>query len=201
MVQWTVPGTQRCEGLESFDINTGQFVGRVNAEHPHSDLTVLTDGQTEVYVSVPSGGVPNGASYVSGVPMDNNLDFSYPTLAYWELPGPATGEGQPKYLYLTDTIFEHISCRGPFGWCLVTSYPNMLNGGRDPLEDELFLIKLDGSKVVRLAHHHSSGDHYYAQPRASFSADGRYVVFDTDWDAPADETVAMLIDLAIVPSR
>ena len=199
MVQWAAAGTARCEGLESYDIRTGEYVGHVTAGHPHSDLAVLADGETEVFVTLEDPGPGPGARFVGGEPA-RDVDAENPALSYREIPGPASGESEPRYLYGSDYgAFEHISCRGPRGWCLVTGYPFPDNGATDPLEDELYLIRLDGSGVVRLAHHHSSGADYFSQPRASFSADGRYVVFDSDWGFPGGETVAYIIDLAEVP--
>jgi hypothetical protein len=194
MVQWAASGTNRCQGLESFDINTGAFVGRVTADHPHADLQVLADGKTEVFVSAEFSGPPAGTNYVNGTPSDGNWDSNYPAMSYRVLPGPANGEAQSQYLYLTDWVFEHISCRGPAGYCLVTAHNNPANGTNDPLENELFLLKLDGSGIVRLAHHRSSGSSYWQQPRASFSGDGRFVVFDSDW---ASDTAVYLIDLSV----
>jgi hypothetical protein len=47
--------------------------------------------------------------------------------------------------------------------------------------EELILVKIDGSAVVRLAHHRSrSAESYWAQSRAAISRDGRYVVFDSN---------------------
>ena len=85
--------------------------------------------------------------------------------------------------------------------CLVTAANGPGNGTWDPLEEELFLLKLDGSGVVRLGHHRSDptiqptdDDYYWAQPRAGFSASGRYVIFDTNWGV-APDTQAYVIDL------
>ena len=47
--------------------------------------------------------------------------------------------------------------------------------------EEVILVKVDGSVVVRLAHHRSrSAESYWAQSRAAISRDGRYVVFDSN---------------------
>lgn len=49
--------------------------------------------------------------------------------------------------------------------------------------EEVVLAKVDGSAVVRLAHHRSrSAEYYWAQSRAAISRDGRYVVFDSNMD-------------------
>lgn len=198
MVQWATDGTGRCEGLESYDIQTGEYIGHVTSGHPHADLTVLADGVTEVFVTNELSGPDETSAWVGGADVQP-IDSENPALAYRVLPGPAVGESPPQYLYLIDWGgFEHISCRGPIGTCLVTGYPSPENGARDPLEDEIYMINLDGSGVVRLAHHHSTGLDYWSQPRATISLDGRYVVFDTDWDLQ-NETLAFLIDLAETP--
>jgi hypothetical protein len=49
--------------------------------------------------------------------------------------------------------------------------------------EEVVLVKIDGSAVVRLAHHRSrSAEYYWAQSRAAISRDGRYVIFDSNMD-------------------
>jgi len=49
--------------------------------------------------------------------------------------------------------------------------------------EEVILVKIDGSAVLRLAHHRSrSAEYYWAQSRAAISRDGRYVVFDSNMD-------------------
>jgi hypothetical protein len=47
--------------------------------------------------------------------------------------------------------------------------------------EEVILVRIDGSAVLRLAHHRSrSAEYYWAQSRAAISRDGRYVVFDSN---------------------
>ncbi len=118
VVQWPTDGTGRCEGLETFDIRSGAYVGHISSGHAHGDLAVLADGETEVFVTTELSGPTGGESYVTGTPADGDFDSNYPGISYRALPGLATGEQTPTYLYLTDWIIEHISCPGPFGWCL-----------------------------------------------------------------------------------
>ncbi|MBI4674982.1 MAG: hypothetical protein HY741_25355 [Chloroflexi bacterium] len=163
VVQWTRDGTQRCSGLETFDIQTGAFVGRVYDGHQHGDLGVQPDGDTEFFMTFelyhPSGNMALGVR---------------------ELPGTATVSA-PNYVQVLDWgNGEHISCRGPRGVCLVTAGSDPANGW-GPFEGELFLQYTDGS-AQRLAHHRSSSCGYWVQPRASQSRNGRYVVFASDWD-------------------
>jgi hypothetical protein len=49
--------------------------------------------------------------------------------------------------------------------------------------EEVVLVKVDGSALVRLVHHRSrSAEYYWAQSRAAISRDGRYVIFDSNMD-------------------
>jgi hypothetical protein len=164
VVQWVRAGTTRCSGLETFDIQTGAFAGRVTDNPRHGDLGVDSDGVTEFFMTTELSS-----------PADNNR----PAIAMRVLPGTAT-VSPPTYLQVVDWSDEdHISCRGPNGVCLV-SWGRLGETNDWPFEDELFLQYTDGS-VLRLAHHRSSKCGYWVQPRASISRDGRYVVFASDW--------------------
>jgi hypothetical protein len=161
VVQWARGGPVRCGGLETFDIETGQFVGRVYDGHQHGDLGLSADGRTETFMTFEIGH-PSG----------------FPALGVRELPGTST-VSEPRFVQVIDWHGSHISCRGPAGVCLVTTTQN-LDNGYGPFEGELFLQYSDG-RVLRLAHHRSSSCGYWVQPRATISRDGRYVVFASDW--------------------
>ncbi len=52
-----------------------------------------------------------------------------------------------------------------------------------PYFEELVLVKVDGSQVYRLGYTWSrSAENYWAIPRASISRDGKYLVFDSNFD-------------------
>jgi len=52
-----------------------------------------------------------------------------------------------------------------------------------PYYEELVLVKVDGSQTYRLGYSWSrSAENYWAVPRASISRDGRYLVFDSNFD-------------------
>jgi len=52
-------------------------------------------------------------------------------------------------------------------------------------EDEIMLVRIDGTAVYRLAHARSrSAESYWAQPHAVISRDGRYVVFTSNMSYP-----------------
>jgi hypothetical protein len=168
IIQWPRDGTERCSGLETFDIRSGAFAGRVSDGHQHGDLGLAADGRTQFFMTFeiyhPSGRLALGIR---------------------ELPGDLP-VSRPHYVQVTDWNGEHISCQGPPGVCLVSMSADPADGW-SALEGELFLQYLDGS-ILRLAHHRSTSCGYWVQPRASLSADGRYVVFASDWASGTDNT-------------
>ncbi|MCB9134494.1 MAG: hypothetical protein H6636_03650 [Anaerolineales bacterium] len=161
VVQWTRDGTTRCSGLETFDLETGEFIGRVNDGHQHGDLGLLPDGMTEMYMTFeiyhPSGMLAIG---------------------YRVLPGNDT-VSEPVYVQTLDWFGAHISCQGPAGVCLITTDVDPSNRWQ-PFEGEVYLLYTDGT-VLRLAHHRTSNCGYWVQPRASLSLDGAYAIFTSDW--------------------
>lgn len=113
-------------------------------------------------------------------------------------------------------FYTHISCRNTLqpGWCLISTYDGEGRLTDDtaswlPFEDEIFLLKLDGSQQVhRLTHHHSrryspetpDSDHsvYFAEPHATLSRKGDRVLFGSNWRENIQLVVsvdAYLVDL------
>lgn len=167
VVQWVRDGTARCSGLETFDLQTGDFVGRVYDSHQHGDLGVDADGITEFFMT---------------------FEMYHPSGNMWlglrHLPGTST-VSPPIYVRELDWFNgEHISCPGPNGVCLVTAGGDPALGIQ-PFEEELFLQYTNG-QVLRLVHHRSSRCGYWVQPRATISHDGQYVVFASDWGRQLD---------------
>jgi hypothetical protein len=64
--------------------------------------------------------------------------------------------------------------------------------------NEMLLVKLDGSQVLRLAHHRSREDGYFTTPRAALSRDGKYVLFDSNYALQTG--VAMYTDVYLMPT-
>lgn len=164
VVNWSRDGIDGCSGQEVYDIETGRYIGHSYDGHQHGDLAVLPDGKTEVYVTV-----------LGQSPVQNNI----PALGYYELPN---GAARPRFIRSIPWHgMEHISCRGPRGMCVVTSYaPEPDWALQGVLENEIYLVYFDGS-IRRLAHHRSSDCGYWVQPRATISRDGRYIAFDSDF--------------------
>ncbi|GEM_PF-2640464 len=162
IVQWKRDGSTRCSGMEAFDIQTGEFKGRVFENHHHGDLAVTPEGK-EVFVTV----------WLE----DPNSD-GYPALVYYDIP---TSANPHVIRTLPWHGLEHISCRGPSGVCLLTSYEAETSWQyQDVLESEVYLAFFDGS-VRRLTKHRSSNCGYWVQPRASLSSDGEFAIFDSDF--------------------
>lgn len=59
--------------------------------------------------------------------------------------------------------------------------PNWQTNWGLPYLNELYLLKLDGSQIVRLADTRGFANSYWKDPRASISRDGKYLVFDSDY--------------------
>ena len=191
VIQWVLDGTQRCSGLETYDLQTGAFVGRIVPNHPHGDLGITADGR-EFFLT--------GSDH----PDDPNMTG----LAYYLLPGTAT-QAEPHYVQLLDwkALAVHMSCQGPPGVCLIsaTSWPEATccRPGWQPFQQEIFLQYLSGGDrpnyepVVRLAHHRSSEQGYWALPKATLSQDGHYALFGSDWgiDAGQEHVDPYLIEL------
>jgi hypothetical protein len=170
VIQWVRADTTRCSGLETLDIETGDFTGRVMDHHNHGDKNVDTDGVTEFFMTTEFSS-----------PQDPNR----PAIVMSPLPGTMP-ENEPTYLQVVDwTDEDHMSGQGPHGVGLI-SWGNF-NGQYDwPFKNEIFLQYTDGS-VLRLAHHRSSKCGYWVQPRASMSRDGRFVIFASDWGEETGE--------------
>jgi hypothetical protein len=179
VVQWARNGTARCSGLETYDLS-GRFVGRVVTGHDHGDLGVTAGGREMFLTS-------------SGHPDDPNETG----LAWYRLPGTATS-ATPHYVRLLDwkALVSHISCQGPRGACLITSssWPEATccRSGWQPFQQEVWLQYLSGgttnyAPVLRLAHHRSSEQGYWAQPHATIARDGRFALFGSDWGIRAGQ--------------
>lgn len=173
-IQWTRDGTMPCSGLETYEINTGEFVGRATEHRRHGDLGLDDDGVTEVFMTTEFNAPP---------PFDSNI----PITTIHELPGTATGFSPSRWLQSVPwTDSDHYSMQGPPGVGLVSWGNFDQDTALDaPFEDELFLQYTDGT-VRRLVHHRSSVCGYWVQPRATMSRDGRYVVFASDWGRQLD---------------
>jgi hypothetical protein len=103
----------------------------------------------------------------------------------WDLTKPAL----PDTLLLAlrnYTQEAHYSLRArDQSWLLVSLVQDQCNASLklcDPLGDELFLLKTDGSQQVkRFLHHQSVYQGYDDAPKANLSPDGRFAAFVSNW--------------------
>jgi hypothetical protein len=113
--------------------------------------------------------------------------------------------GQETVLLSTSQQFyDHISCRNESrkDWCFISTFDNPDRLIHDsiswlPFEDEVFALKLDGSKQVqRIAHHHSrrfspitpnpDSSVYWAEPHATVSRMGNRILWGSNWEYRVD---------------
>ncbi|RAV13295.1 hypothetical protein [Paenibacillus contaminans] len=138
----------------------------------HYDLTVDADG-AEVAV-----GSSRGAPY-DGIVLKRRLT-----------DGAATA-------LTTGGYAGHTSARNVNrnGWVFVT-YPYR-DAGWEPYKNELVAVKLDGTRVERIAHLHANNreaNGYWAQAQGSVSPDGLRVIYASNWDGDTNPTQAFVVD-------
>jgi hypothetical protein len=98
------------------------------------------------------------------------------------------------------------------GWAAISTYaPNGMWS-----DSQLFMIELDRNKAIwklepgqsremlspsedarvwRLAHSHSVGSAYWAQPHATIDHDGKYIYWGSNWDSDGDTIETYMIEL------
>jgi Tol biopolymer transport system component len=167
IVSWSRPGTDRFTGVELYTRDMA-FSRQLTRAGGHMDVTVDASGE-EVLVWFNSG--DPGAICENGI-VKVRL---------------ATGE-QTCLLTLDRGLAGHISATDR-SWVLAETYaPADPDPAIDwkPFMNEIFLLKVDGSAVRRLATHRSRPFNVYNyQPRATISRDGRRVVFSSNYGLQA----------------
>lgn len=191
VIQWNGDGRRgdspRCTGVEAYDIESGEYVGHVGSHRHHSDMGLDHHGR-EIYVTDYFG--------------QNDL------LTTTLFPGSPNFEDSYDKVILDSAWFHlnHMSCQGPAGVCVITA-----SGDRgQPFDGEIYLVYTDGfaedwgkndlARVRRLAHHRSSSCDYRAQPQASMSEDGSFVIYGSDFGNCGGGADAYAIYLEELPS-
>ena len=167
IVSWISSGTGRYTGQELFDSNMN-FLRQVGRADGHKDVTLDTNGD-EVLVWTNSN---------DPQPICNNGVVKI-----------RLSDGNETCLATFDwSLAVHISAPDNAGVVYVETYapanPSP-SSGWVPYTNELLQIKLDGSQVLRLAHHRSrpyQTNTYNWQPKISTSRDGSRVVYSSDYD-------------------
>jgi hypothetical protein len=115
-------------------------------------------------------------------------------------------DGQETKLLGLSSLFDlHISYRNQQlkDWCVISTFDFSGRLSDDsltwlPFEDEIFALKLDGSRYVkRIAHHHSQRyspstlDLYAAEPHATINRSGDRILFGSNWRTKIEETASV----------
>ncbi len=167
IVSWTASGTVRYTGQELFDANMN-FLRQVGRADGHKDVTLDTNGD-EVLVWTNSNDPQPICN--NGIVKIRLADGHQTCLASfdWSLAVHISAPDNSGIVYVE--TYAPSNPTPPSGWVAYTN--------------ELLQIKLDGSQVLRLAHHRSrpfQANTYNWQPKMSTSRDGSRVVYGSDYD-------------------
>jgi len=170
IVSWGPSGTVRFTGQELFDSNMN-YVRQISRADGHKDVTTDTNGD-EILVWTNSN---------DPQPICNNGIVKI-----------KLADGSQTCLATLDwSLAVHISAPDAAGFVYVETYAPAnptTTSGWVAYTNELLQIKLDGSQVLRIAHHRSrpSGTNTYNwQPKMASSRDGSRVVYSSDYDLQA----------------
>ncbi len=198
VVDYANDGTTAFHGVEVYDRNF-KLQWRKPIGAGHSDLGVDENGKEFLMMDY------------------YNSDSNVTQIKKFDL-----ASGTETVLLELSPVFDmHESCRNSQlpGWCLVSTFDYVQkltasSGDWLPFENEVFLLKTDGSKTVkRLAHHYSrryspatpdsDTSNYFAEPHATISPDGSKVIFASNWEQDIGATNSVdtyLIDLGSTQS-
>src|SRR5229473_810667 len=171
IVSWIQSGTVRYTGQELFDINMN-FLRQVGHADGHKDVTRDTSGN-EVLVWTNSNDPQPIANCNNGI------------VKILLASGTQTCLAQLDW-----SLAVHISAPDGNGTVFVdTEAPNTPESGSAawvPYTNEILQVKLDGSGVIRWAHHRSRPlNSYNWQPKLSVSRDGTRLLYASDFDLQA----------------
>lgn len=172
----------RYHGLEVYDRNLN-FIWQKPLGPGHSDMGIDAGNQEMIIMEK----------------YDSDADSTF-IMKYRLSDGQET-----KLLGLSARFDLHISCRNEQrrDWCFISTFDYMGRLTDDslswmPFEDELFALKMDGSrKVERIAHHHSrrfspstpdaDKSVYAAEPHATINRSGDRILFGSNWRTKIDQ--------------
>src|SRR5579863_517298 len=168
IVSWFTSGTTRGTGQELFDINMN-FLRQVGHADGHKDVTVDTNGD-EVLIWTNSDDPQPIANCNNGIVKVRLADASQTCLAQ-----------------LDWSLAVHISAPDGNGTVFVDTEapanPEPGTGAWVAYTDEILQVKLDGSGVIRWAHHRSVPvSSYNWEPKVSTSRDGTRLLYASNFD-------------------
>lgn len=187
----TPHGEEQWQGVDVYQLPEMKYLAR--GYYPfsdHADLGFDAEGN-EVYVTDNAESTfPDRQRHLEAYRLDNGSKK--------DLLGFAWG------------LSRLISCRNyeAPGWTIVSTYSKPEHYAQNkahPFDDEIFAVKLDGSREVRrIAHHRSQrfsvGDYsynnYWDQPNAVPSRSGKYILFSSNWRELGAPQEVYLIDLS-----
>jgi hypothetical protein len=176
IVSWIQSGTVRSTGQELFDTNMN-FLRQVGDADGHKDVTLDTNGD-EVLVwtnsNDPQPICNNGIVKIKLATGQQTCLASFD----WSLAVHISAPDNSGFVYVE--TYAPSNPTPPSGWVAYTN--------------ELLQIKLDGSQVLRVAHHRSrpfEANTYNWQPKMSASRDGSRVVYGSDYDLQSIDGLAV----------
>ncbi len=194
VVDYADEDTGRFHGVEVYDRNLN-FIWQKPVGAGHSDLGIDANNEEILVMD----------KYDADV--DSTFIMKY-----------RLSDGQETKLIGISPLFDlHTSCRNQLRreWCFISTFDYTGRLTDDslswlPFEDEVFALKLDGSRnVQRIAHHHSKryspttpdSDHsvYAAEPHATISRNGDRILFGSNWRLNVEQDTS--VDTYIVDFR
>ena len=185
LMTWSNNGPGAGLGLEIYNTD-GSLYWHVVDGSAHSDVGIDLQGREVLFQPVGAAMSLNAcANAFTGISViDINAKAPVNCLANALPAYHISYRDSPKGWVLLST-FDQGTC--PDYSCFDTTNPSHLISNWQSIwplyGEELLLAKIDGSVLFRLAHHRSrSAEGYGAQPRAAISRDGKFVVWDSNFD-------------------
>lgn len=182
IVRWAAQGEGRYKGFELFDRNMN-FLRQIYRYNARGDVGRDLNGDEILLVTADNDAQPATGCESNGIQKIRLSDGQKSCLL-------------PLFFGAEVSVSINNGLNNALGhpWALISttdlngtanpndSLPSDWQSRWKPRNNELLLVKLDGSERRRLAHHRSrvNGD-YWWQPRASISRDGRFALFDSNF--------------------
>jgi hypothetical protein len=156
------------------------------------DIHVITDLNGAIIHTLPKNYASHGDVMTDG--NGDEVIVARSNGAPSNVPGGLVGKWRLRdgrfTMLSTGGYASHTSARYQRDYCVSASFAD----GGPPYLSEIYMCALDGSKVYRLVHHHSTEQDYVAQPQPSHSRDGGRVIFASDWGASGSRVGCYIVD-------
>jgi len=185
LMTWSSNGPGPGQGLEIYSTD-GSLYWHVVDGSAHSDVGIDLQGREVLFQPAGTAKSLNACAnpYTGISVIDINAKAPVNCLANGLPPYHISYRDSPKGWVLV-SMFDQGTC--PDYSCFDATNPSHLISNWQSIwplyGEELLLVRIDGTAVYRLAHHGSrSAEAYAAQPRAAISRDGKYVLWDSNFD-------------------